>query len=229
MKLLITRPIKQAQEFSQQVENLGNEAIIYPLLEITNLNIDLEVIKKFDGIIITSRNALDSIFNLNKEIKLYIVGKQTAEYANILDFKNVQFAGETITELKKIINQKDNLLYCSGDNVTDDLKGYKNIKRIIVYNSNPIKEISNNIIDFFYEKETKVISLFSLKTAENLLYLLNKYNLLLYCDKIILLALSSKIAAVFNDIKFKKILVAGRPDQQAMLSLIERVNLDERE
>ena len=222
MKILVTRPIEQANELADKIIELGHEPIISPLLKITQLNnLNLDILKDFDAIIITSRNALHSILNANKNIKLILLGKHTTKYAQYLGFKNAHFAGHDVAELKQSLNKIDKLLYLSGSEITDHLEDFPNITRQITYTSEAVEELPKNFFEFFKSKELRICILFSLRTAENLIYLVNKHNL--DCSNIIILTLSKNIAELFKNKKFHACYAAKKPELEYLISLIEKI------
>jgi uroporphyrinogen-III synthase len=222
MKILVTRPIEQTNELAKKIIELGHEPIISPLIKITQLNnLNLDILEDFDAIIITSRNALLSILNANKNSKLIIVGKQTTQYAQSLGFSNANFAGHDIAELKQNLNKTDKLLYLSGSEITDNLEDFPNITRQITYTSETIEELPGNFFEFFKLKELRICILFSLRTAKNLIYLVNKHNL--NCSNIIILTLSQNIAELFKNKGFHACYVAKKPELEYLISLIEKI------
>ena len=97
MKILVTRPINQSENLAKKVINLGYDPVIAPLLEIHYIkDIDLQSFEQFDVIVITSSNALTAIANANKNLKLFIVGKHSTNYAKSLGFVNSVYAGQDV-------------------------------------------------------------------------------------------------------------------------------------
>lgn len=227
MKILITRPIRQSKELVNQLANLNHELIISPLLEINYIpDVDLQDLQQFDGIIITSQNALYPILAyemISKIKKVFIVGRKSSELAKSSGFREVIYAGNNVKDLKKIISKEDRLLYLSGSDVKDGFIEFSNVQRRVIYNSDKVESIDEDFLKFFKDEDIKIITLFSFRMAENLLYLVNKYGLEKYCINIILLVLSSNIAKPFKASKFKACYVADSPELESLIKLIDRV------
>ncbi len=217
MRILITRPINESLELAKIIENLGHTPIIAPLLEIEYLK-EIPLVNK--NVIITSKNAIFSIKDLNKDTQIFVVGKKTRDSINDLGFRKVCFAGETVAELKKKINQKEPLIYASGNDVTDALEEFPNVQRVIVYNAKKIAAPSKDFIDFFLGQDLRICMIFSQRTAEILYKLVNEYALQSKCANIVLLALSSKIVKPLEGLSFECVRVAKRPDLDNMLNLL---------
>ncbi len=91
--ILITRRAEQSDEFVAEIGNRGGKAVVIPLIQISDpeswLSCDgaLSGLASFDGIVFTSRNAVDKFFKRIREKKIslptyidvYAVGQRTAE------------------------------------------------------------------------------------------------------------------------------------------------------
>ncbi len=168
MKILITRPLDEAINLAKEIVKLGHQPIISPLLEIELFkNIYFEHFNKYDGIIISCKNALKAIDQANKNLKLFIVGERTTQFAKTLGFSNSICAGTNIMELKETMQQYNNLLYLSGVHISDDLNLLeKKIDRLEVYKAQKIESASNNFIDFIKLDDLRLCLLFSKRTAQ---------------------------------------------------------------
>lgn len=217
MNILITRPINESIELAQTIENSGHTAIIAPLLEIEHLN---EISSSKGNFIITSKNAAFAVKNSDKNIKIFVIGNRTKDYINQLGFHNVYYMGETVAQLKERISQDEQYIYLSGNDVTDPLSDFSNVKRLIVYNAKKVENPSEDFINFFLKQEPGICMIFSQRTAEIFYSLVNKYDLKNKCDNIILLAFSSKIANSLKELRFKTVKIAKKPDMQNMLDLL---------
>jgi uroporphyrinogen-III synthase len=214
MKILVTRPIKLAQELEHKISALNHEAIICPLLEISILDkISTEIPS-----IISSQHALSCIGN--KNTKLYVLGERTSEIAQSLGYTDIIYAGDNINELKKNIPQNEKLLYLSGKEVTDDLSQFSNITRKIVYQASPITSIPIALTNFIKTRETKSILFFSSKSAKTFINLTKNYRLYNNFNDIIALSLSKKISSYLKNYGFKNIYTAKEPKLVDLIKLI---------
>ena len=230
MKILVTRPIKEANELAEQLKKIGHEPVICPLFEVNyTQELKSQYLEDYDGIIITSKNAIYSILDINKKVKLFIVGVATYDFIQTLGFTNIIYAGQNILELKNRLQQeKGEFLYLSGKDVTDDLSEFRNITRLVTYEANPLEDISEIFCQFIKKKETKACSLFSFRAAERFLHLVNKYHLHSYCDSIIIFVLSDNIANLFKEANFKACYTPKRSELQSLIIMIDKVLNEQR-
>ncbi len=114
MKVLITRPRTQADEFAEKLRSAGFEPIFFPVIEIQpigdNVALEraLEKLKCYEWVVFTSVNAVDVVFNeysafLLKEntgVKFAAIGPKTAgalrKYNIEPDFVPEEYVAEAI-------------------------------------------------------------------------------------------------------------------------------------
>lgn len=222
MKILITRPIAEAQELAKKLINMGFEPFISPLLEINiNKDINLEELNRYEALIISSKNAIQAIEKANKNLKLLIVGKQSVNFAKSLGFINSFYMGKNITELRSKLEYNQNLLYLSGNDVTDDLSDL-DIKRRIIYQTKILNP--NNLINFIKLKQSKACLFFSTRTTDVFIDFINENRLESYCRDISVFSLSDKIANNLLKLEFKSSYIAKEPTLEKLLEEIIEQN-----
>jgi uroporphyrinogen-III synthase len=114
MKVLITRPRAQADDFAEKLRSAGFEPIFFPIIEIqpiennTALATALEKLNCYEWVVFTSVNAVDIVFDeysvfLLKEntgVKFAAIGPKTAEalrkYSIEPDFVPEEYVAEAI-------------------------------------------------------------------------------------------------------------------------------------
>ena len=90
MKVLITRPLAQADDFAEKLRSAGFEPVYFPVIEIcpiennTALATAFENIQKYDWVVFTSVNAVETVLNLSAPSVFYVVkvaaiGPKTAD------------------------------------------------------------------------------------------------------------------------------------------------------
>ena len=225
MKILITRPLDESMNLAKKIVKLGHQPIISPLLEIELFqNIDFESFNKYDGIIISSKNALKAIDQADKNLKLFIVGERTTQFAKTLGFLNSICAGANIIELKETMQQYNNLLYLSGVDISDSLNSLeKKIDRLEVYQAQRIESASNNFLDFIKLDGLRLCLLFSKRTAQIFIDFIKEYKLESYCKNIMTLSLSERIDDELKTIKLGSYYVSEEPTLKSMISSISRI------
>lgn len=225
MKILITRPIDEANALAKELTNLGYYPVIAPLLEIELFqDINFKNFDKYEAIIITSKNAIKAIANADKKLKLFIIGEQSTEFAKSLGFINSIYAGANIEELKNFIQPYSNLLYLSGVDISDDLSSLsKKIIRLEVYKAKVTEPVSSKFIRFIKSDELKLCLFFSKRTAQIFLSHIKKYKLKSYCDKIISLSLSDNIDNSLKGLNLHSCYVSKDPSIKSIMNSIDKI------
>lgn len=193
--LLTRRPkinrktIKKISEY-----NLNFNYIECSLIKYQNLDFNVEILKSYSDIIITSKHAAEIIVKHNINQNIWVVGNTSKRLLENKGLK-VAFAGKDIDNLMKHFppHLYEQTIYLSSNEITTDLP-YK-IKRHIIYNVayldklpvSVVKELKNSV-DF--------ILLYSQNSAKILVKLLDENNLLGYLQKSLVVAISLKVANI---------------------------------
>jgi uroporphyrinogen-III synthase len=178
----------------------------------------MELADILEAILITSSNALPSLPTFNK--KLFIVGKNTAKKAKELGFSDITCA-EDMKRLKPFIDGSK-ILYLSGENISDNLSEFTNIKRIIAYSGKKNIKMVANLIDFvLIDCPIKICLFFSLRTAEIFLDLISEYQLYSYCNNLVTISISKNIEQKLQNAHlFKANYFAEEPSLESLITEI---------
>ncbi len=230
--ILITRPKNQAHKISQYLNDQGFKVILEPLFAVHKIDqrnfFRDNLIKKIAqrnllALIVTSANAAQAVFasceilHLNKNIKIFVVGKKTAEIFLENGFNNLRWAEQSsAADLQKLIEEDGELmqqknqgkvLYFCGDNITLDFeqelknKGVE-VEKIISYR---VVEVQNFSAEFLVQTQQikfDFVLIYSQNSARYFFNLCKKHNLLEYFESSQILCLSEKISAVLRDFGF---------------------------
>jgi uroporphyrinogen-III synthase len=180
--------------------------------------------KKIQALILTSSNAADVAFDaaeilgLNKEIRIFAVGKKTAKKFLEANYKNVICSDKNSAEdLLKIIlldhevlNKKNQeiFLYFCGEFVTIDFKielekaGIA-VEKILSYKIIEEQSFSENFLAKIKNLQFDFVLLYSKNSAKHFYELSKKHNLLEYFQGSRILCLSEKILSVLRNFGFK--------------------------
>lgn len=230
--ILITRPKDQAQNIVHHLENNGFEVFVEPTFSVQKINprmsfeIQNIVGKKIQAIILTSGNAAEvafgaaDILKFDKNIKIFAVGKKTAEIFLANGFNNVQFAERNSAEdLKSLILSDEqlmskknggSLLYFCGEFITLDFKeeleryGVE-VEKIVSYKILEEKNFSEQFLERVQEQAFDFVLLYSKNSAKHFCNLCKKHNLLEYFHGSQILCLSDKIVSVLRITGFRNI------------------------
>jgi uroporphyrinogen-III synthase len=210
VKVLVPRPIGQADDFSKKLEKLGAEPILFPLISVEAIN--KKEVKStyqatgFDWIIFTSSIAVQFFFNVVKpeEVtsKIAVVGTSTKKEIEKLGLK-VSFIPSAATAKKLVkeipLNKGEKVFIprskIAGTAIVDTLK-----KRGIVvtelstYNNVPV-DYTQEQIEEVLAQNINVITFTSPSTVENFVALLRKYKIKLGAQHIVSIGPSTTAAA----------------------------------
>lgn len=203
--ILITRPIKQAIATQQELEFIGYNSVVYPLLEIHPENFEADF-SKYDAVIITSQNAAEIVRAKLNDISLFLVG---AESAAILHDKNIQFVAQDAKELLAKIKTYPykNYLYLSGDHISTKI----NAERKIVYRSVAVTKLPKEILEY-----VTCVLFYSARTAEIFSKLIGSYNL----SQCKALCISQKTADQIEHLAWQSVVVARKPNEASLLECL---------
>ena len=229
MHILFTRSLEDSKDLILRFNELGHKVSYMPVIEIEKVDHDLINFNDFKGLIFTSANSLKFINSkeVDKKIFCFCVGSATEKKALSLGFQNVISAEGNVRNLKEIILRNFNsnvgkILYLSGELISKDLDkelnllGY-DIKRIINYTANPIREIDQKFLENLKSSVPDILYVYSQNSALSLLNLINKYNLNDIWMNTNLMCMSEKISSVLNNIKWKKIFLFNAGEEEYLL------------
>ncbi len=171
-KILITRPMAQANILSQDLNAYGLKTLIHPMLDIEFLEAPTIDFKKYDACIITSVNAATILSNNcdDKALDIYCVGYKTAQFlknSGFVSIKNISNSVQDLIAIIQTLNHKTSMIYLRGDKVTNDLKqflAHHNIQEYIVYKSHKAKELEKGTIKALISGEISDILFYSART-----------------------------------------------------------------
>jgi len=95
-----------------------------------------------------------------------------------------------------------------------------NVKKIIVYESEKIKNIQKSILDLIKSNKINFVTFFSKKTATAFNQLILKYRLQKYILNIQCISLSKSIELIAKKNNFNKHYVCSNPNRKSFLELI---------
>lgn len=228
--VLIIRPKDQAAEVANYLKNSGFEVFIEPTFVVQkSIEPDADSLakifqKKIAAIILTSANAdktalqVISDLNLDKNIKIFAVGKKTAKTFVDLGYKNILFSEEKSAESlerkilsdKEIISQKSEevLLYFCGEIITLDFQARLaelNVKleKIISYKILEKEKFSEEFLTISKKSNFDFTLIYSKNSLKHFFELLKKHNLFESFQGRQILCLSAKILSLARDLGFK--------------------------
>ena len=216
MHILFTRPELYSKYFAEKFILLGHAVSTFSIFKIIALKHQKIDCENYTSIIFTSANA---VVNLNQstllDLKCYCVGEFTAKQAKKKGFRNIIVAGGSYKELRKVIlNSKDNknekFLYLRGEFVSRDLEKDLNqhnfqVDSFVNYSTIPIRNFDKITKENLKNKLIDIVFIYSKKSAEHFLTLIQNNNLTSQCAGIQLRCLSKNVSLPLEKVNWKDI------------------------
>jgi uroporphyrinogen-III synthase len=246
--ILITRSLEQSEEFIRAVEAKGGKTVLFPTIQIHDPDSWVEVdeaikhIKTFDGVIFTSRNAVEKFFERMKFHKIppdvlitffiFAVGEKTKsliEKYNLLvtaipENYTAESLGETIQAIcvkeKRFLFPRGNL---GKDIITEKLSTlkatvipvtvYKTVQ-LVPYNTDEIKQkLLNGNID--------VVTFTSPSTVKNFFSLFTEEAKVEFVHKIVFAVIGEVTAETLRQLGYNPKIIAEPSTVEGMIQAIE--------
>ena len=204
--VLVTRIKNQAQELLETLNQQGFSTFIEPLFTLEQIKAEPHFTQDLAAVIITSSNAISTLLNfqLKKTVKIFAVGKKTAQKLKESGFDNIAFPKKNSAAalLNLIIKTEKNkiglILYFHGSITNIDFSAELglhnfNVKNILSYKTQEVVNFSAELLEFTRHKKFDHILFFSTNGVKTFFKLAKKHNLLEYFASAQLLCLSEKI------------------------------------
>ena len=237
MRLLITRPLADAEPLAQQLQGLGHQTVIEPLLDIRYLDTaaaDTE--RLLDGaqaLLVTSANGLRAFVAASplRDVAVYAVGEASALAATQAGFSKVDSAtGDVEALARRVIEQlqpQDGaLLHVAGSRVAGDLAGSLgragfDVRRAVLYDAIKARQLSSPVNHDIATGSFDGVLLFSPRTAESFVALIEQAGLSETCEGMTAYCLSDAVAEKARVLNWCQVRVAARPDQQSLIETVK--------
>lgn len=235
MRILVTRPIDDAQHLAEQLHRMGHQAMIAPLMTVRYRPIpDLErVLDRAQRVLLTSANGARSLARATdrRDLKLATVGRATAEAARRAGFTRIDVAGGDADRLTELCAQRYNpaegpLAHIAGSVVTGRLGerlaalGFL-VERRVGYDAAAIGELPPPVADGLAQGQIPAVMLFSPRTARLFLDEIERIGIASRFTRIDALCLSPAVAEMARGLPWRRLLIAAEPAGEAMLALID--------
>ena len=228
--VLVTRPEPGASDTAARVAALGYRPIVAPLLEIRMLRASLPPSGRMQAILATSGNAIPALPASHRYLPLFAVGEATAAHARASGFAQVVSADGDAIALASLVTRRSDrhagpLLLASGRGqggaLAADLRarGFRVIRRV-VYAAAPVANLPDIARDAFVMGRLTAALFFSVETARHCVRLLQAARLHEVVRSVEAMAIGQPAAVALEMLPWRRIRVAARPNQDAMLALL---------
>lgn len=233
MRVLVTRPREDGEKLADVLGTRGIEVLLEPLLCVEYLEgpgLDLDGVQ---ALVVTSANGLRAFARRDSRrgLPVYAVGDASAQAAAQAGFSRIISAAGDIEALARLICEridpaKGALLHASGTVVAGDLGSALataglTYRRQVLYRANQAKSLSAAVVRALRAGVVDGVLFFSPKTATIFVILIRKADLEYGCGEMTAFCLSPAVAETARTLTWLHLLVASRPDQDAMVEAIE--------
>lgn len=233
MHVLITRPRSDAEALARQLEARGHEVLIEPLLTIRALEFKPIALDDAQALIVTSANAVRALRDaaILAARPVYAVGEASARAARAAGAREVHTGpgdGRALAEV--IAAERDPgagaLVHLCGAEVRPGLaeallaRGFC-YRAEVVYRAEPATTLSEGLERWLRRGLLEAALFFSPRSAKVFSDLVRVAGLGGGIAGAAALCLSAAVAANLRDLPWRTVRIAARPDQAALLGLLE--------
>lgn len=233
--ILITRPLEDGKKDAGILEREGFDVLLEPMLEIVPLEFSSPDLSNYQAMVVTSANALRVFCDQveQRDIKLYVVGQNTADEADDLGFTDVVSADGTAQDLVDLIVVRADkgaasLLHICGEDVSFPLaqalldQGIS-VEGLPVYKAQKVDGLSSEGIAQLKDGAIDVVVFYSKRTAENFMRMVDENEFSEALEGIKALCISSGVLECVRLYPWANTYVAPTPNREGMLALIKGI------
>ena len=233
MRLVVTRPQTDSERTAVALRACGHAVLVAPLLRVEPVATDLS--GTWGAVIITSANAPGAVAgNPAREplvkLPLFAVGQRSADAARQAGFADVTSAGGDVRDLVQLIAERHAdasapLLYLAGEDRAADLVAELIVHGIaaemrIVYRAVPAP-FPQELTAALQAGDVDAVLHFSRRSAENYIAGARQAGIIEQALAVRHFCLARPIAEPLSDAGAGSIAVAKRPDEAALIGLLE--------
>jgi uroporphyrinogen-III synthase len=232
MRVLVTRPGPDGAATARRLAEAGHEPVLAPLLEIVaqmDASFDLAGVQ---AVLITSANGARALGGATgrRDLPVFAVGAASTAAARDAGFERIESADGDVAALAALVRARldpaaGRLVHVAGSVTAGDLSGDLtaagfDVTRAVVYWAEPAKILPAPAADGLREGTLDAALFFSPRTAESFVALVDAAGLADACKGLVACCLSQAVADRLAPLTLGSLQVAERPDQAALLALL---------
>lgn len=217
--ILITRAPRQAEELAREMERMGFETFIQPMLQIHPVVHEVPDMKNYEGLIVTSAESFNHFDLPDKSIPIFTVGPQTEIAARVAGFENVISAGGAAKDVEKMLEKEKTYLHVRGRDAAH--KFPENVHPLIVYEAALVQALREDCIQAIQQNKINMVTFFSTRTAENFIRLMKAHDLEENLKDINSLSISDSVLNCVRLCVWKHAYSAETPDRKGMMDKLK--------
>src|SRR5471030_779925 len=234
MRVLITRPEREATALATALVQRGHAAVIAPLFTLQILHPPADfpaAVAASQAVLLTSANGARALAEANDQRSkpVFAVGDTTAATAEGLGFTSVVSASGDAAALSALVREKLDpakgpLVHVCGLDVAGDLapEGFE-VRRFALYEAREAASLPASAEAALQARALDAATFFSPRASAVFARLADKAGLGDACRAVTAVAISPAAAEPLKDLPFQNVRIAARPTRQAMLDEIDRL------
>jgi uroporphyrinogen-III synthase len=236
MRALVTRPRAEAALLAEALAARGMAALLEPLLDIHFRDPgNPPDLAGAQAVLCTSANGVRAFARLSTEraLPVFAVGEATAARTRAEGFFDVHSAGGAVGDLVALVSgclrpDAGRLLHIAGSLVAGDLAGELRargftVERAVLYEARPVATLSAATVRALAAGIVDVALFFSPRTAAIFARLADQAGIVEATRHIAAISISAAADAALDTLRFRARLIAARPDQPALLAVLDRL------
>mgnify|MGYP003706158133 CR=1 FL=1 len=216
-----------------ELERRGVEVFTSPMLTIALKRVPELSLEGIQGIIFTSANGVRAFSkaSMRRDLPVFAVGERTATVAREAQFIDVESANGDVDSLVQVvmarcIPEAGAFLHPAGSAVAGDLAGQLGaagfaVRRAEIYESRPATALTGEVQTALADHELDVALFYSPRSASTFVTLVKGVGLEKACESLEVLCLSKAVAEAADPIMWRRVMVAPRPTQDALLETLD--------
>jgi uroporphyrinogen-III synthase len=241
MAVLVTRPHPDDETTAASLRAKGFDVLCAPMLRFEPVAVHEDMNARYSAVIVTSANALRGVEPLLKghrmlELPLFAVGEHTAAAARRAGFTHVVSANGDAANLRDLVlarlrakelKKASSLLYLAGAEIARDLaseleeSGFRVVTQT-TYRMIAVKSLPSEARDAFAANQVEAVLHYSQRSARAFLDAARAAGVEISALAIPQCCISATVASVVRDAGATQVVVAARPDENALFEALER-------
>jgi uroporphyrinogen-III synthase len=234
MRALVTRPRAEAEALAALLAARGIEAVIEPMLEITDREGAMPNLAGVQAILCTSANGVRALARVSDErgLPIFAVGDASASAAHEAGFHRVESAGGDVGDLARLVRdrlqpQAGTLLHVAGSNVAGNLgaelggAGFT-VERAVLYKARPASGLTPTTAELIGTGKIDLAMFFSPRTAAVFVWCVRASRAARGLAATTAISISPAADQKLQSLPFRARQVAAAPTQSALLAVVDQ-------
>jgi uroporphyrinogen-III synthase len=233
--LLLTRAEPGASISAEHLRRLGHQVIVEPMLRIEHLPEPADLPAPA-ALVLTSTNGVRALSSWPasarwRELPVFVIGSATAEACRAAGYRRIRSADGNADALLKLIAEELDprsgmIIYAVAEVTATDLQsqlarsGYS-LRRVVAYRAIPATKLSAEARHALASRALNAALVYSERAAATFAERVALEGLADSMATVDLIALSAEVARPLAPLSPRRLLVAARPDENALFACLE--------